>query len=316
MIVCRFLHGYVDATSWLCLSLLLLAANPGAVHAQRFATGGAYNSPAGKSPTAELLRDVRIEQHLDAPLPLDAIVRDESGREVRLGEYFSDKPVILALVQYRCPMLCTQVLNGFAKASHAVPLRIGDDYQFVAISFDAREGADLAAEKKAHFVRVLRQAGAERGMHFLTADQASIDRITDAVGFHYRYVQRTDQFAHASGLMIATPEGRLSRYLYGIEYSPNDLRLGLVESSHGQIGTVAEQVLLLCYHYDPLTGKYGLVISGVLHWVGILTVLVLGGFLYSMYRWECRRPKLVRGQLTNGECATALPGRLVSRGQS
>jgi len=295
---------------------VLFAVTPQPANAQRFATGGAYNSPAGKSPTAELLRDVRIEQHLDAFLPLDVLVRDETGRDVRLSEYFGDKPVILALVQYRCPMLCTQVLNGFAKASHAVPLKIGDDYQFVAISFDAREGAELATEKQAHYVRVLRQSGASRGMHFLTANQTAIDRITAAVGFQYRYVERTDQFAHASGLVIATPEGRLSRYLYGIEYSPHDLRLGLVESSHGQIGTVAEQVLLLCYHYDPLTGKYGLVISGVLHWVGIITVLVLGGFLYSMYRWECRRPKLVREHLTNSERRAVLLGEPIPREHS
>lgn len=240
------------------------------------------------------MRDVRIEQHLDAQLPLDAVFRDEEGHPVRLGDYFSDKPVVLALVQYRCPMLCTQVLNGFLKASHAMPLEIGRDFQFVAISFDAREGAELAAEKKRHYAKAYRRAGAEKGFHFLTGDQASIDRMTAAVGFHYRYVDRTDQFAHASGVVIATPGGRLARYFYGIEYSPHDLRLGLVESSGGRIGSPADQVLLLCYHYDPLTGKYGLAISGLLRFAGIVTMLVLAGFLIAMYRRERLRPKLIR----------------------
>jgi protein SCO1/2 len=267
---------------------------PQPVAAQRFATGGPYNTPAGKSPTAELLRDVGIEQHLDARLPLDAAFQDESGREVRLGDYFGDKPVVLALVQYRCPMLCTQVLNGFLKASQAIPLEIGRDYQFVAISFDTREGTELAAEKKKHYARAYRRAGGAKGMHFLTGDQRAIDRVAQAVGFQYRYVERSDQFAHASGVMIATPDGRLARYFYGIEYSPHGLRLGLVESADGRIGSRVDQILLLCYHYDPLTGKYGLVISGLLRWAGIVTVLVLGGFLVAMYRRERTRPKLFR----------------------
>lgn len=266
------------------------------VLAQRFATGGPYNSPAGKSPSTDLLREVRIEQHLDAQLPLGVMVRDERGQEIRLGELLGDKPVVLALVQYRCPMLCTQVLNGFFKVSHAIPLRIGRDYHFIAISFDPREGSELAAEKKRQYVRMTRQPGAEAGIHFLTADKSVIDQITDTVGFHYRYVERTDQFAHASGVMILTPSGKISRYFYGIEYSPHDIRLGLVEGSNGTIGSPVDQVLLLCYHYDPLTGKYGLAIAGLLRWAGIFTILVLGGFLVAMYRRERARPKLVRAK--------------------
>ena len=290
----RGLGTYVICGLSLVMSGHLLSS---AALAQRFATGGPYQSPAGKSPSTDLLRDVGIEQHLDTQLPLDAQVQDEAGINVRLGDYFGDKPVVLALVQYRCPMLCTQVLNGFFKTSHAIPLRLGSDYHFIAVSFDPREGSELAAEKKRQYARMARQPGAEAGIHFLTAEQSVIDRLTETVGFRYRYVAHSDQFAHASGVMIVTPNGRISRYFYGIEYSPHDLRLGLVEGSNGKVGSPVDQILLLCYHYDPLTGKYGLAIAGLLRWAGVLTILVMGGFLVKMYRRERARPKLVRENL-------------------
>ena len=283
---------------------LFFAAFSRPAAAQRFATGGPYNTPAGASPTAELLRNVGIEQHLDAQLPLDAEFRDEEGRAVRLGDYFTDKPVVLALVYYRCPMLCTQVLNGFLKSSQAVPLEMGRDYEVVTISFDAREGPELAAEKKKHYVRAYRREGAARGWHFLTGDQKAIDQVAATVGFRYHFDPRSDQFAHASGIVVATPDGRLARYFYGIEYSPHDLRLGLVDSSAGRIGSTVDQVLLLCYHYDPLTGQYGLAISGALRAAGAITVLSLGGFLFAMYRRERKRPKLIR--FTNGAADAAV----------
>jgi protein SCO1/2 len=278
------------------LSMVLAIAHIPPAQAQRF-TSVPYGTPAGSSPSAELLRDVGIEQHLDAQLPLDAVFRDETGREVKLGDYFGDQPVVVALVYYRCPMLCTQVLNGFLKSSQAVPLEIGRDYQVVTVSFDPRETPDLAAEKKASYVRAYRREGAKQGWHFLTADRSSIDRLTAAIGFNYRFDPNSDQFAHASGIVVATPDGRLSRYFYGIEYSPDALRLSLVESSAGRIGSLVDQVLLLCFHYDPLTGKYGLVIADALRLAGVLTVIVLGSFLVVMYRRERRRPKLLRGAL-------------------
>jgi protein SCO1/2 len=288
----------------LCVSavmVVLIWSQPAA--AQRFATGGPYGAPAGKSPTAALLRDVGIEQQQGSQLPLDAVFRDEAGQEVRLGKYFGDKPVVLALVQYRCPMLCTLVLNGFLKSSQGMPLEIGRDYQVVTVSFDPREGTELAAEKKKHYVRSYRREGAAEGWHFLTGDQQTIDRLTQAVGFRYHYDPQSGQFAHASGIMVATPGGRLARYFYGIEYSPHDLRLGLVESAAGRIGSPVDQVLLLCYHYDPLTGKYGLAIAGALRIAGTLTVLALGGYLIVMIRRELKRPKLARTSAT--ELATA-----------
>jgi protein SCO1 len=266
------------------------------VRAQMF-TSGPYNTPAGSSPTADMIRDIGIEQHLGAQLPLDATFRDEQGHEVKLADYFGSRPVVVMLVYYRCPMLCTQVLNGFLKSSQAVPLEIGRDYQVVTVSFDPRETPELAAEKKSSYVGAYRRPGAADGWHFLTGDQQNVDRLTETVGFRYRFDPNSNQFAHASGIVLATPDGRLSRYFYGIEYSPDDLRLGLVESSSGQIGSLVDQVLLLCFHYDPLTGKYGLVIANVLRIASSLTVLLLGSFLFAMYRRERRRPKLSRGDI-------------------
>jgi protein SCO1/2 len=300
----------LPSTTALAAVIVVLAIIHGVpAQAQRF-TSVPYGTPAGSSPTADLLRDVGIEQHLDTQLPLDALFRDETGREVKLGDYFGEQPVVVALVYYRCPMLCTQVLNGFLKSSQAVPLEIGRDYQVVTVSFDPRETPELAAEKKASYVRAYRRDGAAQGWHFLTGDRQSIDRLTAAIGFHYRFDPKSDQFAHASGIALATPGGRLSRYFYGIEYSPDDLRLGLVESSSGRIGSLVDQVLLLCFHYDPLTGKYGLVIADALRMAGVLTVLLLGSFLVVMYRRERRRPKLLRGDvlpLAAGDETTTMP---------
>jgi protein SCO1/2 len=195
------------------------------------------------------------------------------------------------LVYYRCPMLCTQVLNGFLKSSQAVKYTIGQDYDVVTVSFDPRETAELAAEKKAAYVRAYRREGAAQGWHFLTGNEPSIRRLTQAVGFRYRYDAKSDQFAHASGIVVATAEGKLSRYLYGIEYEPTNLRLALVDSGENRIGSAVDKVLLLCFHYDPLTGKYGVVIANVIKLAGSLTVIFLGGFLISMYRLERQRSR-------------------------
>ena len=265
--------------------------------AQRFATNSPYGQPAGKSPSAQMLSDVGIDQHLDAALPLDAAFRDTQNQEVRLRDVIHDKPVVLALVYYRCPMLCTQVLNGVLKTSQAMPLGVGTDYDVVAISIDPKESSDLAAEKQRHYSRAYRRPGAERGWHFLTGDQASIEQVAQAVGYRYRYDETTGQYAHSSGIVVVTPKGRLSRYFYGIDYPPNDLRLALVESSSGKIGTLADQVLLLCYHYDPLTGKYGLVISRALTLSGLLTVAAVATYLVVMFRREWRKPRLIREEL-------------------
>jgi len=246
-----------------------------------------------QAPISKIIDDVGIDQRLDAQVPLDLEFRDEQGKNVRLGKFFGRKPVVLTLVYYNCPMLCTQVLNGVLQTSNGVNLDLGRDYEIVTVSFDARETHQLAAAKKARYVASYRRPGAERGWHFLTGSQASIDKLTKAVGFRYRFDRPSDQFAHSSGIVILTPEGRISRYFYGIEYPPKDFRFGLIESSAGKIGSAVDQFLLLCYHYDPKTGRYGWAISGVLRVAGSITVLSLGAFLAMMFRDERRRSKSV-----------------------
>ncbi|PWT87702.1 MAG: SCO family protein [Blastocatellia bacterium] len=235
------------------------------------------------------LRDVKIEQKLDQQLPLDVVFKDENGQAVKLGQYFGAKPVVLSLVYYDCPMLCTQVLNGMITSFRVLPFQIGKEYEVVTISFDPRETPTLAANKKKVYVGYLPeklQAGANEGWHFLTGDPDSIRAITDAVGFRYHYDEATKQFAHASAIMVATPKGRLSRYFYGIEYAPRDLRLGLIESAENKIGSPVDQLLLYCYHYDPSTGKYGAWVMNIVRIGGVLTIIAIA-LMFVLLR---RRP--------------------------
>jgi len=240
-------------------------------------------NPSTGLPTA--LRDVRIEQKLNQQLPLDLVFRDESGQSVKLGQYFGQKPVVLAFVYYDCPMLCTQVLNGMVTSFRVLPFQVGKEFDVVTISFDPRETAALAADKKKLYIDYLpdrMEESANTGWHFLTGDAASIERLTDAAGFRYRYDEATSQFAHASAIMIATPEGKLSRYFYGIDYAPRDVRLGLIESSQNKIGSPVDQLLLYCYHYDPATGKYGAAIMRVMRIGGVLTLLAIVAMLFLL----------------------------------
>jgi protein SCO1/2 len=241
------------------------------------------------------LREVGIEQRLNEQLPLDAEFRDESGRTVRLGEYFTNRPAILVLAYYDCPMLCTQVLNGVVGSLKAVPFEAGKDFAVVVVSFDPRETPALAAAKKEEYMRRYNRAGAGAGWHFLTGDEANIKRLTEAVGFKYHYDEATKQFAHASGIMVATPQGKLSHYFYGIEYAPKDLRLSLVEASANRIGSPVDQLLLYCYHYDPTTGKYGLIIMNVARVAGALTVVGILALLIFL-----RRPRAGQVELKAG----------------
>jgi protein SCO1/2 len=230
------------------------------------------SQPTGLPPA---LANVGIDQKLNAQIPLAATFRDETGRTVQLGEYFRGaKPVILALVFYECPMLCNQVLNGLTATMKVMPLKIGEDFEVVTVSFDPRETPEMAARKKESYMQRLQRPGAQGGWHFLTGDEASIRVLTDAVGFRYGYDAPTNQFAHASGIMVSTPDGRLSHYFYGVEYGPRDVRLGLVEASAGRIGSPVDQLLLYCYHYDPATGKYSWVIN-IYRWGGVATVAAM-----------------------------------------
>jgi len=237
-----------------------------------------------------ILRDMGIDQRLDAQVPLDLTFRDEAGRRVRLGEYFAGKPVILVLAYYRCPMLCTQVLNGLARALLDVKLELGKDFQVVTVSFDPREQPALAAaNKKTYLDRYGHRDGAEDGWHFLTGDEGPIKQLADAVGFHYRYDAKNDQYAHASAIMVLTPQGKVSRYFLDIRFDAAQLRLSLVNASDNKIGSLADRVFLFCFHYDPSEGKYGLAIMNLVRLGGVLTVLGIGGLVMVLRRQEKRR---------------------------
>jgi protein SCO1/2 len=224
---------------------------------------------AGK---VRLLEDVGIDQKLGDNLPLDITLRNENGSAVRLGSYFGERPVVLSLVYYKCPMLCNQVLNGLTSALDVVSFDVGKEFDVVTVSFDPKETPELARSKKETYIQWYKRPGAAEGWHFLTGDKESIDKLTAAVGFHYKFDQSTDQFIHASGIMIATPQGKLSRYFYGIEYAPKDLRLGLIEASNNEIGNPVDRLLLYCYHYDPAAGKYGAAVMNILRAAGLFTV--------------------------------------------
>ncbi|MGQ0760794.1 MAG: SCO family protein [Acidobacteriota bacterium] len=230
------------------------------------------------------LKDVGIDQRLNEQVPLDAVFKDEQGREVRLGEYFKGKPVVLALIYYSCPMLCNQVLNGMLSSVRQVSFDAGEEYQIVAISFDSRETPELATAKKQTYVKAYNRSSGNAGWHFLTGDDANIKRVTDAVGFRYKWDDKTNQFAHASGMFVLTPEGKLARYFYGIEYQPRDVRLGLVEASQSRIGTPVDTLMLYCYHYDPRTGKYGPVVMNIMKVGGVITIGLIAGMLLMLRR--------------------------------
>ncbi len=240
------------------------------------------------------LQGVGIDQNLDAQLPLDLTFRDELGRAVPLSTYFrSGRPVLLAPVYYRCPMLCTQILNGLASSLKAVSFNPGQEFEVVAFSFDPKDTVEIAAAKKEMYLRRYGRAGTANGWHFLTGDEPNIKALMDAVGFHYKYDPATDQYAHASGVMIITPDGRLSKYFYGVEYAPRDIRLGLVEASLNKIGTPVDQILLYCYHYDPTTGKYGAVALNTLRMAAGGFVVAAGAFLFLMLRRDWRRDRRI-----------------------
>jgi protein SCO1/2 len=279
----------------LTVGLLLLTA-----HCSLLTVQAQYaQPPVGPVPTGnstEVLKKVDIEQRLGNQIPLDLKFRDETGREVRLGEYFGKgKPVALTLVYYECPMLCNQVLNGTVGAFQALSFTAGKEFEVVTVSFDPREGPELAAKKKETYLRRYKREGAEQGWHFLTGDKASIDALAESVGFHYVWDEQSQQFAHASAVMVATPAGRLSHYFYGIDYAPRDLRLALVEASEGKVGSPVDSLILFCYHYDPASGRFAPVM-GVLRAAGVLTVFgVVGLIAYLMRKTRRREEELSVG---------------------
>jgi protein SCO1/2 len=237
-----------------------------------------------------VLQKVGFDQRLGEQVPLELAFRDEAGRTVHLRDYFDDRPVILVLAYFKCPMLCTQVLNGLVQTMLDMPLHVGKDFTVLTVSFDPREGPKLAAAKKRTYLERLGEPDAEVGWHFLTGDEEAIGKLTRAVGFRYVYDQRHDQYAHASGIVVLTPEGQVSRYFYDVKYSPRDLRLGLVEASHRRVGSPVDRILPYCFHYDPNDGKYGPTIMNFIRLGGVLTVLSLGGFIIVLWWCTPRHP--------------------------
>jgi protein SCO1/2 len=289
----------------LLLTRAALVSAQGAAPADAPRTDAAGETPPRIEDTRPpALREVAIDQRLDQQVPLDLAFRDESGAPVSLGQYFGTRPVILSLVYYECPMLCTLVLNGLVRALRVLTFDAGREFEIVTVSFNPRETPELAATKKATYLGEYDRPGAAAGWHFLTGDADAITRLTAAVGFHYTYVPEEKQFAHAAVIMVLTPDGRISRYFFGVEYSPRDLRFGLIDAAGRKIGTAVDHLLLYCYRYDPATGKYGVIVMNLMRAGGVVTVLALAGFIFVMRRREtsggptsassASRPRVVR----------------------
>ena len=257
-----------------------------------------------------VLRGIGFDQNIDQHVPLDTTFRDEAGRTVRLGDYFGKRPVVMVFAYYDCPMLCTQVINGLSSALATMSLKPGTDFEIVTVSFNPNDTPATASAKKAVYLERYRRPGAEQAWHFLSGDQPSIERLTKAAGFRYAWDADTKQYAHPSGVIVLTPDGRLSKYLFGIEYGPRDLRLGIVEASAGKVGTPVDSLLLYCYHYDPMTGRYGLVIMQAMRLAGAATVLLLGTFIIVMVRRE-----KTRGSTGSPRANSDRPGLVEGRGQ-
>ncbi len=251
---------------------------------------GILSPPANVRPPG--LKNVGIEQHLEEQIPPDLTFRDETGKTVRLGDYFGQRPMILNLVYYQCPMLCSEVMSGLESALRVLKFDVGKDFDVLTVSFDPKETPEIAAKSKAEYLKRYKRPGAEGGWHFLTGPQESIDALTKAAGFQYQYDPKTGQFAHTTAIMVLTPQGKIAQYYFGVEYAPKDLRLGLVQASSGKIGTVVDEVLLYCYHYDPATGKYGAIISRILQLSAAATILILGGLLLILFRRGPAHPRL------------------------
>ncbi len=272
-------HNSIFIAQVVIIAILLAACASG-----QGMTKGIMSPPTNVRPP--YLQNVGIEQHMDAQVPADLAFVDEAGRPVKLGDYFGRKPLLLNLVYYNCTMLCGEALSGLTGAMKMVKFDVGNEFEVITVSFDPRETPAIAAAKKQDYLKRYGRAGAAGGWHFLTGPAESINALTKAVGFQYQYDPKIEQYAHATALMVLTPQGRISRYFYGVDYPPKDLRMGLVEASQGKIGNAVDQVLLYCYHYDPQTGKYGAIVNNILRLGAGLTILLLGGLLLILLRLD------------------------------
>jgi protein SCO1 len=255
-----------------------------------FAGISALSAGAQQTATPAILSKVGITQNLSAQIPPDLVFRDETGKSVRIGEFFGKKPIVLSLVYFDCPALCTEVLNGELRTMKAISLDLGKDFEAVTVSFEPKDTPPLAKAKRDVYTGQYGRPDAADHWHFLTGEQQSIDALTNVAGFHYAYDSSIRQYAHAAAILVLTPGGRIDRYFYGVIYPVRDVRLGLVEASEGRIGALTDHALLYCYQYDPMTGKYGVVVMNVLRVAGGLTVLVLGIFMTLIFLRERKRP--------------------------
>jgi protein SCO1 len=250
--------------------------------AQNMSSGGIMAPPASVKPAG--LQNVGIQQRLEQQIPLDLSFRDETGKAVRLGDYIGQKPVILNFVYYRCPMLCPELLIGLESALKVLKFNVGKEFDVVTVSFDPNDTPEVAAAKKADILKRYNRPGAADGWHFLTGPPQSITALAEAAGFQYHFDKTTGQFAHATAIIVLTSAGKVSQYYYGVDFPPKDLRLSLIQASDNKIGTLADAVLLYCFHYDPATGKYSVIIGRVIQVGGGLTILLLGGMLLLLFR--------------------------------
>jgi protein SCO1/2 len=248
-----------------------------------------------------LLRDVGLDQKLNDSVPFNLTFRNEHGQTVALSSFFGQKPVILTLVYYQCPMLCTQVLNGLTRSLKDISLNLGKDYEVVTVSIDPTDQPVLADAKHIMYAGMYGRPGAVDGWHFLTGEEPNIKALAKAVGFRYAYDRASGQYAHPSAIMVLTPDGKISRYFYGISYPSRDLRLGLIDASAGKIGTPVDAILLYCYHYDPMTGKYGLIISHVIKIAGLITVVAITLLIIILLRQEKHKLPIPRENFLNRE---------------
>ena len=280
----RLLH--LAALGFMCLVLPIL-------HAQVSSYGDKQMGEVAVDHPSPILSKVYVHQRLNQQIPLDGVFKDETGATVKMGNYFGKRPVILAIVYYACPMLCSEELNGLVGALEMVKFRPGKDFDIIAVSIDPTEGPELAAKKKAMYVKRYGHPETAAGWHFLTGQQPPINALADAVGFGYARVPGPDghlsQFAHASAIQILTPEGKLAQYYMGVEYSPKDLQLGLVEASHHKIGSPVDNILTYCYRYDPDLNKHSLIVARVVQLGGVLTMLGLGSFMVVMFRRDMKQ---------------------------
>lgn len=278
-----------------------------AISASAQINSGIMSPPANTRPSR--LQNVGIDQHLDAQIPPDLIFRDETGKSVRLGDYFGRKPLILNLVYYNCTMLCGEALAGLASAMRLIKFDVGNEFDVVTVSFDPRETPDLAAAKKLDYVKRYGRANAAAGWHFLIGQPESINALTKAVGFQYQYDAGSNQYAHATAIMVLTPQGHISRYFYGVDFPPKDLRMGLVEASQNKIGNAVDAVLLYCYHYDPATGKYGAIVANILRLAAAVTILFIGGLILILWRLDRAASQKALARMTaTGNAGTANTG--------